>query len=338
VYRDAPRRLSEYGLFEGDGSTQEPTPGVVPYDLNNELFSDYTTKHRFIKVPEGERIRYNGEGVFGFPLGSIIVKTFAMPRDMRDSSKGERLLETRILTHEPSGWYGLAYVWNNEQTEATLSLGGGSADVHWSHRDGAERQNNYIIPNANQCKSCHVTDVDTRTFTPIGPTARNLNKDFAYADGTRNQLAHWARSGILEGAPQADSAPRSARADDPTTGSLDERARAWLDINCAHCHSATGPANTSGLDLTITQTDPTKLGIEKSPVAAGRGSGGRKFGIVPGEPDLSILLYRLESNEPGVMMPVLPRRLVHEEGVALIREWIAAMDVPTRSPGGSGGE
>jgi len=334
VYREAPRRLSDYGLFEGDGSTQRPVPGVVPYELNSQLFSDYTVKHRFVRVPAGGQVPYRSHGVLEFPVGSIIAKTFAMPRDLKDASAGERLIETRILTHEPDGWYGFAYVWNDEQTEATLSLGGASALVRWLDEHGDARQNDYIIPNANQCKSCHVTDVNAGKLVPIGPKTRNLNKDFAYADGSRNQLTHWSDLGILHGAPEAGSAPRNARADDPTSGSTQERARAWLDINCAHCHSATGPANTSGLDLTISQTDPTKLGVWKTPVAAGRGSGGREFGIVPGRPDRSILLYRLESVEPGVMMPVLPRRLVHEEGVALIRRWIAGMKGPARPGSG----
>jgi mono/diheme cytochrome c family protein len=112
---------------------------------------------------------------------------------------------------------------------------------------------------------------------------------------------------------------------DPKTGTLDERARAYLEVNCAHCHNPKGPARTSALDLLASQTDPTLWGLHKPPVAAGRGTGGRKFDIVPGKPDESIMVFRMESTEPGVMMPELPRRMVDDEGVALIREWIAKM-------------
>lgn len=73
-------------------------------------------------------------------------------------------------------------------------------------------------------------------------------------------------------------------------------------------------------------TAPLALGIGKAPVAAGKGSGGRMFSIVPGSPDESILVYRIESTDPGVMMPEMGRRLVHEEGVSLIREWIQSMN------------
>jgi hypothetical protein len=74
--------------------------------------------------------------------------------------------------------------------------------------------------------------------------------------------------------------------------------------------------------LRYTQDDPGKVGRWKTPVAAGRGSGGRLFDIVPGKPDESILMYRLESTEPGIMMPELGRRLTDAAGVALVREWI----------------
>jgi len=59
--------------------------------------------------------------------------------------------------------------------------------------------------------------------------------------------------------------------------------------------------------------------------STGRGSGGRQYDILPGRPDASIMTYRIESTEPEIKMPELGRNLVHEEGAALIRAWIAAM-------------
>src|SRR5262249_26337657 len=144
-------------------------------------------------------------------------------------------------------------------------------------------------------------------------------------DGPDNQLHRWTTAGLLAGAPASEQAPRLPVWNDPATGSLDQRARAWLDVNCAHCHNPNGPARQSGLDLRLAQADPARWGVWKTPVAAGRGSGGRAYGIVPGKPDESILLYRLQATTPGVLMPDLGRRLVDEEGVALIRAWIAAL-------------
>jgi hypothetical protein len=119
-------------------------------------------------------------------------------------------------------------------------------------------------------------------------------------------------------------APRNANWRDPSQ-SLEARARAYLDVNCVHCHSATGPANTTGLSFEPAVATDRHLGVCKPPVAAGRGTGDHLIDIVPGRPDDSILPYRLASTEPGVMMPEQGRGTVHREGLALIRDWIAAM-------------
>ncbi|HEX7447910.1 MAG TPA: SO2930 family diheme c-type cytochrome [Pirellulales bacterium] len=331
--RQSPRRLSEYGLFTGSGVTQEPTAGVIPYDVNTPLFSDYTSKHRFVKLPDGQAARYSADGVFDLPVGTLIAKTFAMPRDLRHPAKGERLLETRILEHTADGWTGLAYVWNDEQNEAELQVAGEAIDVSWIHADGATRRNNYIVPNVNQCKGCHAT---SSGMAPIGLQARHLNRTFDYAaahgagageqGSTReNQLTHWTRIGALAGAPKANEAPKLVAWDD-AKAPLDQRARAWLEVNCAHCHQPGGNGQNSGLDLRVAQSDRTKLGVLKPPVAAGTGSGGKLYDIVPGKPDESILLFRMQSTHPDIMMPELGKRLVPEEAVSLIRQWIAAME------------
>jgi uncharacterized repeat protein (TIGR03806 family) len=320
-----PEKLSAYGLFERNGATQEPVEGVIPYDLNTPLFSDYTEKLRFIKLPPGGKIDYHESDVFKFPVGTVIAKTFAYPHDMNDPAKGRRLLETRILEHHPDGWVGLPYIWNKEQTEATLELAGDTVQVAWRHADGNERTNRYLIPNANQCKGCHEADGTDKPMRPLGPTARQLNRDFAYRDGGENQLAHWSKLDMFSHPVDPKGAAKLPVWDDPATGSLNHRARAWLEINCAHCHNPAGPAKNSGLDLQYTQNTPAKYGVFKSPVAAGRGTGGRLYSIVPGKPDESILLYRIDSDQPQISMPELGKRLIHTEGVALIRQWIAEM-------------
>jgi hypothetical protein len=131
-----------------------------------------------------------------------------------------------------------------------------------------------------------------------------------------------ASIGRLDDLP-ATGVPRNARFDD-ASARLDARARAYLDINCGHCHSAKGPADTSGLWLDASTSEPMRLGECKPPVAAGQGTGDHLFDVVPGRPDDSILVYRMDSVDPGAMMPEVGRTLVHEEGVALIRDWIRA--------------
>lgn len=321
--RAPPGKLSAWGLFDGDGATQQPVDGVIPYDLNTPLFSDYALKYRFVKLPEGQSAAYSPDGVFKLPVGTVIAKTFAMPRDLRQPQAGQRLLETRILEHSSDGWLGWAYVWNDEQTEATLALAGGSIDVEWIHTDGKPRANNYLVPNVNQCKGCHGGSAGVQ---PIGLSARQLNRDFGYLHGVENQLAYWTHTRALSDAPAdvEERAPRLAVWDD-SKADLNDRARAWLEINCAHCHQPGGAAQNSGLDLRASQRQPVKIGVRKPPVAAGLGSGGLRFDILPGKPDESILMFRLLSTHPDVMMPELGKRMVHEAGVELVRQWIEAM-------------
>ncbi len=324
------RKISEYNLFK-DPAKQIPNDGVVPYDVNSPLFSDYSNKHRFVYVPNGTQAKYDPREPFAFPVGSVIIKTFGYLHDIRDASKGERIIETRLLIHTNDGWIGNSYYWNEDVTEAVLKVAGTTTDVEWIHYDGSTRTNNYIVPNANQCKACHE---QAGKLMPLGPKARNLNRDFVYPSGPDNQLKHWTKLGILAGAP-ADPADalRLAHWPDPSTGSLDDRARAYLENNCMHCHNPNGPGNTTGLDLTFDQSDPLKFGVMKPPVAAGRGAGTAHFDIVPGKPEESILIYRLDSTDPGVMMPELPRRLIDEEAVQMLRDWIAGMDGTGTSAG-----
>lgn len=313
--------LSEYEFFLGELKNMKPAEGVVPYALNSALFTDYAFKARFIKIPEGRQALYNAKEVFDYPEGTVLIKNFYYPADFNQPDKNVRILETRLLIKETNEWKALPYIWNDEQTEANLSVAGKNIPVEWKHTDGQLRRVNYVIPNMNQCKGCHLRG---DKVMPIGPSARQLNGDYPFEEGNQNQLIYWQGHGMLNGLPDVAQVPHLASYEDQTV-SVNARARAWLEINCAHCHRADGPAKNSGLYLLATEMNPAQLGVGKAPVAAGKGSGGLLYGIVPGKPDESILQYRIESVHPGVMMPELGRSITHEEGVALVRQWIKEM-------------
>lgn len=302
VMAGMPRALSDYAFFSALPQ-QDPAAHVSAYRLNTPLWSDGADKLRFVYLPEGKRLEAGGEGLLQFPVGSALIKTFAF-----GEGSERRLIETRVLLHRADGWVALPYLWNKEQSDATLALAGARLDLMNTQGEAIS----YRVPNKNQCKECHSVD---GAVVPIGPKARNMAADW---------LANMAQDGALDEAPQvarrlplwearADAAPEAA-------------ARAYLDVNCAHCHQPGGSASNSGLDLRWEQVDPVKLGIRKRPVAAGRGSGGLAFSIAPGNPDASIIVHRMESLEPGVAMPELGRSTVDEEGVAVVRAWIEGMD------------
>ena len=312
-------RLSEYGFFSGNLAELNPVDNVVPYELNAPLFSDYAFKERFAYFPEGKKGKYNDLEVLDFPVGAILIKNFIYPVDFNQVEGKRRIVETRLLKNEGTFWRPISYIWNEEQTEAYFVLTGKEIPVSWTFYDGKEINIDYAVPDINQCKNCHAFNKKT---VPIGPSARQLNKEIVINGNTINQLSLFRP--YFEDLPAWKDIPQLA---DYNNSSLDihERARAYLDINCGNCHRPEGSAKTSGLDLSIHQDDLYQLGINKAPIAAGKASGGRLKDIVPGHPDASILLYRMESTDPEIMMPEMGRKLVHEEGVALIREWIAAM-------------
>ena len=340
-----PATLEEWGVLRLEDGRLGLGEGVVPYDLNTPLFTDYAHKLRTIWMPAGTSAGYRPEQSFDFPVGTILSKTFYYPlpegtawdgrsvarlppsrssleRETLDLAK-VRLVETRLLVHRAEGWVALPYVWNEAQTQAVLARTGALVPLELVDAQGKREAFDYQVPDQNQCGGCHITDNRSRKLLPIGPKARHLNRDFDYTGGPGNQLAHLVRVGYLTGLPDARDVPRLANAADPEAD-LDARARAYLDVNCGHCHSATGPAITSGLWLDASTRDRLKLGFCKQPIAAGKGTGNRAYDIVPGRADASIFDFRMDSKDPAVMMPELGRSVVHDDGVSLIRAWINA--------------
>jgi len=312
--------LSDYNFFENI-EKQIPNENTIPYHIASPLFSDYTYKFRFVSMPDGKLAQYSHNKVFNFPIGTKIIKTFAYPIDDRDLSKGFQFLETRLLVKNESGWFPLSYIWNENQNDAELKYIGKTINAKWIDKSGIEQSNRYRVPNINQCGSCHNLN---KVIMPIGPKGRNLDINFFYSDGEANQIDYWKEKEKLEYIPTNRKNPTAVW--DDVSEIIENRARAYLDINCAHCHREGGSAGNSGFYLSLEEKNNTNLGFMKKPVAAGRGSGGLKYVITPGNSEESILLYRMASTDPGVMMPELSRNMKHKEAIPLIREWIDSIN------------
>jgi uncharacterized repeat protein (TIGR03806 family) len=353
---DNPDRLSAWNQLVTREGRLVLADGVTPYTLNSPLFSDYAHKLRTVWIPEGAGAAgYQPDRPFDFPVGTVVTKTFYYPEpDGAELADGEvlktdppsglveslglddvRLVETRVLVRRQDGWHGLPYVWNAEETDATLQRTGAilqltlvdddhATDVATGAATGAAAPLTYVVPDVNQCASCHATNHSTGAIEPIGLQARHLNTEVDLGGRVASQLDLWRELGLLTGAPEADQIPKAAVWDDDSA-SLESRARAYLEINCAHCHNPAGAADTSGLMLDRTTEIGPSFGVCKAPIAAGGGTGGRLVDIVPGEPDESILVYRMETTDPGAMMPELGRSTTHTEGVDLIAEWIESL-------------
>ena len=289
--------LSEYGFF-ADPIVQKPAATVTPYRLNTPLWSDGAEKLRFVYIPPGLKAKAQDDGLLDLPVGAALIKTFKM---------GGRLIETRVLLHRASGWLALPYVWDADQREARLTLGGKRIAL----TGPGGQPLSYAVPNKNQCKECHGV---SGAVTPIGPKAYNLSPEW---------LAALQKSGKLDRVPAV--AKRIPLWEDRTRADAALAARGYLDVNCAHCHNPNGAASNSGLYLGWLERDPIKLGIGKRPVAAGRGSGNLDFDVVPGDAAHSILYYRMASLEGGIAMPELGRAAVDPAGLAAVQRWIGEM-------------
>ena len=338
-----PRSLRDWGMVQVSGDALVLGQRVTPYDLTTPLFTDHAQKLRTIWMPPGAAADYkSGEDALSFPVGTVITKTFFYQtgrggRVMQQADqalihdgeglklKAVRMVETRLLIHRPEGWTALTYLWNEAQTEAVLHRVGAVVPLTLVREDGKDQAFSYIVPNVTQCSACHATNVATRVIQPIGPKARLMNRDFAYADGSENQLTRLTRIGYLRGLADPKAAPADVSWTDQSA-SLEARARAYLDVNCGHCHNPEGPADTSGLYLNAATPTSGPSGLCKLPVAAGPGTGNLRFDIVPGDARASIIPYRMGSTNPAVMMPEIGRSTAHAEGVALIRFWIDSME------------
>ena len=356
--QDNPQRLSDWNLFERDRSLLLPREETLVFAPVNPLFSDYAGKLRTMWLPPGAQARLQ-DGELEFPVGSILSKTFYYPSADDDTllagdadaefldAQQHRMLETRLLVQREDGWQAMAYVWNDDQTEAFLRVAGASIPVSLRRTSGTE-DFVYFVPNENQCSGCHVTVHPDGPLHPLGAVSDQLAAAIKGHSSSGTTMGHPSNS--TKGHPSSGTTMGAATkgatylqamqergwlaelAQQPAADSWEDseadlatRALAYLNIHCGHCHNPDGAADTSALVLDGSHRNMVELGVCKTPVAAGGGAGELLYGIHPGAPESSILLYRMESSELDEMMPELGRSLVHEEGVALIRDWIAGM-------------
>lgn len=316
--------LSEYEFFTGKLTDLSPAANVVPYDVASPLWSDGAGKARFIVLPEGQKIGFHEGEDWEFPEGTIIIKSFFFPLDRREPEGVRRHIETRLLVRDSSvaeGWTGHVYFWNDEQTEAIRVIAGKKVTIDSIDENGKDFSQTYLVPNTNQCKNCHTRD---DVYRALGVTTHQVNRDINVGGEVKNQIDYLAERGLFSTAPPAPSG-LPAFADPSGAAPLEERARGYLHANCSHCHRPGGGGGSTGLELVAWETEPTKLGICKGPVAAGSGTGMHLFDVVPGKPEESIMIFRMNSIDPDIKMPEIPNLLPDTKGVELISQWIQSL-------------
>jgi uncharacterized repeat protein (TIGR03806 family) len=337
-----PKKLSDSGLFE---SVKDHTmkAGVIPYSVNAPFWSDGAHKERWLAVPEG-KIDYRRNNGWEFPDRTVLVKSFALETKEGDPAS-RKWIETRFLTKQSGEWYGYSYVWNDAGTDATL-LDAKGADVPFKVKTPTgEREQVWHYPSRAECMVCHSRAAN---FV-LGLSEVQFNKDHTYPNGrTDNQLRVLEHLGLLnvswsgEVAQPKDAierqqpnqrepkpagmlhAPPSGlkKLADPFDKSqpLDARAKAYLHANCSTCHVEAGGGNAQmQLDFP-TVWDKMRL-IDAKPVHTTFDLKDARL-IAPGEPERSVLLYRIGKRGPNTgQMPPLSTSRVDTAGVELLTEW-----------------
>jgi uncharacterized repeat protein (TIGR03806 family) len=299
----------------------KPAPGFIPYSVRSPLWSDAAAKTRFVKIPDGAKIKVldcttqadacktntvNGDdGHWEMPVGTVLVKNFSLEG---------KIIETRlVMRRSMTKWLFYGYEWNEAATEATLlpddNLG----------KDRQVGQQTWHYPGRGQCSQCHTPGAG---FS-LGPSTPQLDTDFPYADGMMNQVEKFKALGLFEAPPKAMSGyPDPSSTDVP----LEQRARSYLQANCAICHRPSGEF--SGMDLRWgTAFADTKLCdiVERDMGLV------PKYRLVPGDTTKSTMSFRMHSLD-AVRMPKIGSNVVDPQGTALIDQWISDMPADACPP------
>lgn len=290
--------LSDMNLFSGDLNNLTPNENnrVYTYEPSIGLFTDFAYKQRLIRIPQGYHMTYNGDGLPIFPERTLLAKTFYYYNNEQNQSLGKQIIETRVLILNNGIWESGNYIWNDSQTEATLTTEGSDKAISWIDDEGITQNITYKIPSNTNCFTCH--RINPSTIAPIGFKLRNLN--FTQEGENTPQLD---RLGFLfEQLPNLTSIT-SLPTWNTSLHSNEELSRAYFDINCAHCHSPGGDSESASFDLRY-ETSFNDSGI---------------FG------QKDNMKFRMQSNIQGFRMPSLGRTIVDDDHIDVITTYLDSL-------------
>jgi uncharacterized repeat protein (TIGR03806 family) len=312
-----PPLLSQTGAFT-DLHTLTPAPGLIPYDLVVAFWSDGAAKTRFVAIPD-KPVTFSATDEWRFPPGTVFVKTFDLPVDAAQPSS-KRRLETRLLVCDADGGvYGVVYRWRADLSDADLLANSLTENVPVRAQDGESRAQSWYYPSRKDCLVCH----NARAGGVLGVKTRQLNKSYRYPSGViKNQLTAWDEMGLFKPSlheTNPSTLPRLAAAND-STRSLEDRARSYLDANCAQCHR---PGGTVAYFDARYSTPLDHQGIVDGSILIDEGIDHPQV-VAPRDIWRSIAFMRVDTLD-DIKMPPLARQTIDVGGVALLRAWIESL-------------
>jgi uncharacterized repeat protein (TIGR03806 family) len=336
-----PALLSQTGVFTNTPA-MTPVASLIPYAPNVQLFSDNAQKIRYFSVPNtgapltaSEQITYAPTNNWSFPAGTVFVKTFELQTNTSDPTSLLRL-ETRLLVLDTNGAvYGVTYKWRSDYSDADL-LSSSQTEAIPIQTPGGVYTNLWYYPSPSDCLQCHTAVANY----VLGANARQLNRTLTYSNGvTDNELRALNRAGLFN--PAIDEATitniEALSALTNLSASYQQRARSYLDANCAQCHQpgGTGPTFDARYDTPLAQQNI--IGV---PAVKGNLGYDHVDIVTPDDVWRSSLYDRMNVVNPLIQMPPLARNLIDTNAVEVMADWInslpgtPALPPPTLNPAG----
>jgi putative heme-binding domain-containing protein len=338
--KDFPRKLSETGLFS-DTAKHKPAGGVIPFSINAMQWIDHAEAERFIALPGTSTLIFYQEpqqvpksmfqSRYFFPKDAVLVKTITL-RMTQEDPDSERRVETQVLHFDGTNWNGYTYQWDDQQTDAVLVPATGASKIFKVKDVGApagSREQTWHFFGRGQCLQCHNPWAGYNlAFTPS-----QLDREQKYGAIKDSQLRTLEHIGILAHGGKDKTAIKLAKPywkplvnPFPVLAgmsSVEDRARSYLQVNCAHCHQF-GAGGTAQIDLRYDIPLKDMRVAYKHPIQG-------EFGIpeasivAPQSPDKSVLFYRMATLGKG-RMPHIGSYNVDEPGLHLIESWIDSLE------------
>lgn len=305
-----PMKLSETGLFESVAE-HKPAPGVMPYSVNLPQWSDGAYQERYLALPaEDPHIAFSAKR-WKLPENAVALQSLKL---------GDRWIETRLMVQQQAEWVGYTYAWNEAQTDAEL-VGA----------EGMEKEINGLKWKFESRSSCMICHSRSGNYL-LGLQTEQLNRDHDYGGGfvanqldVMNELGFFQPKGKPADAPSLMRKPAETfgRFPDPfdATVAIEERARAYLDATCSHCHVESGGGNAM-IDLRQAAKDDKMMIFNEPPNHGDQGLGPDARLVVPGDAAKSIMFHRVAQSGPG-QMPPMAQTTPDPRAVTLLLEWIA---------------
>lgn len=296
---ELPALLIDTGLY-ADANRDTLADGVREYTVNYPLWTDAAEKRRFIWLPPDTTINAVNVDFWRYPEGTKVWKQFSL---------GGSRLETRLLYKDgpfAQDWKMVAYIWNESETEATISMNGAENVLGTDHD----------VPGSDDCRRCHRHQPDI--VIGVGGVQLNhnepgMNLSQLITDGLISSHVEGVGFDVPDGG-------------DPNT----KAALGYLHGNCGVCHHDTSDVPES-ITMRLWLTADSLTSVQDTTIYQTAVGGalslpftGATSLIEPGDASSSAVYLRMSMRGDG-QMPPLGTEQVDTAASTVVETWINSL-------------